>query len=196
MRKTKVLPIFIGFIVLYLIINWFFPFSPISFNKEVNYNADNVIIGEYKADIKKLKNHYEPLLIKETNNKSIEDLTTYDIQYILKIHEQSWLTNKGSTAITKNTLGNMLLYVKEAREIILLLAFEETYTPNTKIYLKMLLDQTYKLEEEIKDLQLLSNLHSRSTLERQLRNLHVSYISNFQHLTSFYEEYLRSKKEA
>lgn len=193
-RKTKVFSIVIGLAALYLLFSWFYPYSALSLNPFVHFKADPIVAAQYKNDLKEFKGQYEPVLVRSSNLEP--EPTVARTQYILQMFDQSWLTDNRSTAITKHTLGNMLLDVKEAREIILLLAFEETYTPNTKIYLKMLLDQTYKLEEEIKDIQLLSNLHSRSTLERQLRNLHVSYISNFQHLTSFYEEYLRSKKEA
>lgn len=169
-------------------INWFFPFSLISLKKSVVYNADNVIIDDYRSKLKQFKKGYELQPIQN-------DPTLNRIPFILSLFEQPWLLSKGNTDISKSALDRMLVEVKEAREVILLLAFEEDYNTSTKTYLKMLLDQTLTLEEEIRTVQQ-SNLYTRKTLDLQLRNLHVSHISNFQMLAAFLEEYIRSKKEA
>lgn len=188
MRKKRAQRIIIVVAALFIMINWFFPFSLISLKKSVVYNADNVIIDEYRSKLKHFHKGYE---LQSTQN----DPTLNRIPFILSMFEQPWLLSKGDTNLSKDALDRMLVEVREAREVILLLSFEQDYNTSTKTYLKMLLDQTLSLEEEIRTVQQ-SNLHTRKTLDRQLSNLHVSHISNFLMLSAFFEEYTRSKKEA
>ncbi|MFG6494951.1 hypothetical protein P8610_06295 [Fictibacillus sp. UD] len=160
-------------LVLLLVSNWFYPFSSISLNKTLVYNADNIIVDDYQKELKQFKKDYES----ETSTTK-NDPTFNRMPFILSVYEQPWLLSKGDTAISKDSLDRMLAEVRESREIILLLAFEENYNISTKSYLKMLLDQTLSLEEEIQTVQQ-SNMNTRKTLDRQFRNLHVHYISNF-----------------
>jgi hypothetical protein len=177
-------------LIIFIFLSWRYPYAPISIKNSVGYNADNIVVDQYQKKLERFKEVYDLTLPSAENDPTINR-----IQFILPMFEQPWLLKKGDTDISKDELDRMLFEVKEARKVILLLPFEENYSMSTKSYLKMLVDQTLSLEEEIHELQHSTN-HSRKTLDRQLRNLHVSFISNFQLLVTFYEVYMEEKKKA
>ncbi|MGA4721017.1 hypothetical protein [Fictibacillus nanhaiensis] len=196
MKKKSALKIFLGFILLFLLINWVFPYSPLTINKSISYDGDQVLIDEYKSELKAFKLEYESRLNQQRKEELIKDLTTNDVEYLLQMYELPWLVDKDSITITQKTLTDMEFEVNESIDILINLAFQEKYSESTKDYMQNLLTQTLNLGKEIDKLKYHSSLHSRSTIDRQIRNLHVHFISNFRMLSTFYKEHLRSIKEA
>lgn len=196
MKKKSAFKIFLGFILLFLLINWVFPYSPLNIYKSISYEGDQVLIDDYRSDLKAFKLEYEPRLKQQRKEEVIKDLTTNDVEYLLQMYELPWLVDKDSISITRESLTDMEFEVNEAKDILINLTFQEEYSESTKVYLHSLLTQTLSLEKEIDELKHHSSLHSRSTIDLQLRNLHVHFISNFRMLSTFYKEHLRSKQEA
>lgn len=181
---------------MFLLINWVFPYSPLTINKSISYDGDQVLIDEYKSELKAFKLEYESRLNQQRKEELIKDLTTNDVEYLLQMYELPWLVDKDSITITQKTLTDMEFEVNESIDILINLAFQEKYSESTKDYMQNLLTQTLNLGKEIDKLKYHSSLHSRSTIDRQIRNLHVHFISNFRMLSTFYKEHLRSIKEA
>ncbi|MED1865225.1 hypothetical protein P4V41_17295 [Fictibacillus nanhaiensis] len=196
MKKKRFWFILLGFVLLFLLINYFFPFSPLSIKKSIRYSGDQVLIDVYRSELKAFKLEYEPLLNQQRKNELIQDRTTNDVEYLLQMYELPWLVDKDSITITQKLLTDMDFEVNEAKDILINLTFQEEYSKSTKGYMQSLLTQTLSLEREIDQLKHHSSLHPRSTIDRQLRNLHVHFISNFKMLSTFYKEHLRSKQEA
>ncbi|MBH0155160.1 hypothetical protein IHV10_02210 [Fictibacillus sp. 5RED26] len=196
MKKKRIRWTLFGFALLLLLINWVFPFSPLSLKKSIRYGGDQILVDDYRSELKTFKMEYETRLKQQRKDEFIKDLTTNDVEYLLQMYELPWLVNKDSITITKKTLTDMEFEVKEAKETLINLAFQEEYSESTKEYLHSLLTQTLSLEKEIDELKHHSSLHPRSMIDLQLRNLHVHFISNFRMLSTFYQEHLRSKKEA
>ncbi|MFE7151684.1 hypothetical protein, partial [Heyndrickxia sporothermodurans] len=170
------------FIVLFLFcINWYFPYSPFSFSKSVFYNADNIVVKEYKKEL----NDFKAIYNSEKKNTLTDDRT----QYILPMFEQQWLVSgKPVKMKVSDQLHTMLNEVKETKDILIELAFREKYSLETKEYLKIALLTCLSLENEIVELKN-SKFHSRSTLNRQIHNLHMSFIRCFDMYATFYKEY-------
>ncbi|MET3729466.1 hypothetical protein ABID52_003047 [Fictibacillus halophilus] len=195
MKKKGALKIFLGFLLLFLLINWVFPYSPLNIYKSISYGGDQVLIDDYRSELKAFKFEYESRLNAQ-REELIKDRTTSDIEYLLQMYELPWLIDQDSKTISQKLLTDMEFEVNEAKDILISLAFQEEYSESTKVYLHSLLTQTLSLEKEIEELKHHSSLHSRRTIDRQIRNLHVHFISNFEMLSTFYKEYLKSKQEA
>ncbi|ANC76218.1 hypothetical protein ABE65_005100 [Fictibacillus phosphorivorans] len=196
MKKKRIRWILFGFALLFVMIIWVFPFSPFSLKKSIRYGGDQILVDDYKSELKAFKLEYESRLNQQKNEELIQNRTTSNVEYLLKMYELPWLVDNDSITFTQTSLTDMELEVKEAKDILINLAFQEEYSKSTKSYLQSLLRETLSLEKEIEELKHHSSLHSRSTIDRQLRNLHVHFISNFRMLSIFYKEYLSSIKEA
>jgi hypothetical protein len=89
---NRIFLILVGFFVIFFIVmTWFYPFSFFSIHKSYTYSADPVVVKEYVQDLKKFK---------KSNDLFVKDnLTTNRVQYILHMYEQNWLLSKKSTNI-------------------------------------------------------------------------------------------------
>lgn len=186
LRKKNIKRILLVFIcvgVLFLIgVNWFYPYSFISINKSISYNADTVVVKQYQKDLKDFKNSYNKVL----NKAPKDNLTIQRTQFIIQMYDQLWLTSTKPIQMKYQELDTILAEVKEARRILTELAIQESYSKDAKGFLKLTLENCSLIEEnleEIKD----SKSHSRSTLNNQLQNLHMRFQSNFGIFKSFYE---------
>ncbi|MFE6169653.1 hypothetical protein ACFVP8_17540 [Viridibacillus arvi] len=181
MQKKTRINVWVCVAILFLIsVNWFYPYSFLSVQKTLSFDADNIVVEAYTEELNDFAKNYE--FSPEFN------LTTERTQYILQMYEQEWLISKKPVKLKMNDLEAIIMEVKETREILLELAFRETYSHETKDYLKASLKSCLDLEERIQYLQNSQN-NSRSTLTRQFRNIQGEFISNFDLYTSFYESY-------
>lgn len=178
-------------IVILIFINWQYPFSPFSIQKSFTYKTDDIVIEQYNTELKSFKELYSLQISAQESNGF--DLTTNRIQYLLQMYDQHWLTNTDSTNVTHEQLDNHLFELREARKLIIELAFSEEYSKNVKEYLKMLLEDNLFLEEALLDMKH-SSFDSRKTLHRRYRNIHRGYIKNFDIFNSFYRVYLMETK--
>ncbi|GGF14330.1 hypothetical protein GCM10010954_11250 [Halobacillus andaensis] len=172
-------------VALYVTTSWVYPYSPISIHPSFTYEPDQVVVKEYAEDVTAFKDKFEEPL----TTSASEDLTAYRMQYVLKMYEQSWLLNTEGRNMTSEELDEILQYVKDARKVIIELAFQEDYSRNDRSNLRVLLEHNLTLEEEIQEIQQ-SVFHSQQTLDRQMGNLHMSFIQNFNFFTTFYERYI------
>lgn len=180
---SRILLVFICVGVLFLIgVNWFYPYSFISINKSISYNADNVVVKQYQKDLKDFKNSY----YKELSKVPKDNLTIQQTQFIIQMYDQPWLTSTKPIQMKYQELDTILFEVKEARRILTELAIQETYSKDAKGFLKLTLENCSLIEENLEEI-IDSKSHSRSNLNSQLHILHMSFMSNFDIFKSFYE---------
>ncbi|PGS46519.1 hypothetical protein [Bacillus sp. AFS041924] len=169
---------FLGVILIFIIlVTWFYPYSFFSFNKSITYDEDNLVIKDYLKEIDDFKKYY--------NSQTKEDLTNNRTQFILQMYEQDWLISKKPIKIKYQDLDKILLEVKESRQIMMDLAFQETYSKDSKEFLKYAIESCITIENSIEELKH-SKYHSRKTINRQFRNIHRSIIGNFDLFVTFY----------
>lgn len=90
LSKKKTLKFYIIIILLmsFSIVAWFYPYSFLSVQKMITYNADNLVIQKYIKELDELR---------EINEKNPwEDLIKNRTTYVLQMYEQNWLTSKKS----------------------------------------------------------------------------------------------------
>ncbi|WP_173915250.1 hypothetical protein [Halobacillus sp. Marseille-Q1614] len=182
MKKVskRFLFISIGAIVLFMLgMSWFFPYSPFSIYKSYIYKPDPVVAEGYAQDLNTFKNTYNPSTTDDNRTNNMN-------QYIVPLFEQDWLIHKDKAKMGNPQIESFLIEVKEARQNLLSLLVEEDYTREEREYLMITVEGLLGLEESIVDLKF-SHSESRSTINRQFRNLHVSYINTFGRYATFYE---------
>ncbi|TCN24999.1 hypothetical protein [Mesobacillus foraminis] len=179
-KRKKLYTLFAAVFVLTLLgVTFLFPYSSLSLNRTVTYDPDNRMVKEYLQSLTDFKDQYK--------TKKPDDATAHRNPYFLQLFELKWLTSKEPVQMDHQDLDILLLEVKTARQSLMELAFQESYPVHAKIYLKNTIEGCLELEERIEDLQD-SKFRSRATLDRQYRNLHVSFINNLGRYSSFYKE--------
>ncbi|TKD72343.1 hypothetical protein [Pseudalkalibacillus hwajinpoensis] len=175
----------IGIIVLlYVGISWFYPYSELSFNKSLTYHADPYLVEDYVQQLNDLTNNYESV--------SNDDMTYDRLQYILQMYDQEWMMSEEPVEINQDDINQIAFEVKEARNLLLSLAFEETYLPNAKMELKHAIENFLAIEESVYELRD-SDSYSRDTLQIQYHNLHVMFENSMRMLITFYDRYEEEK---
>ncbi|WP_261131720.1 hypothetical protein [Bacillus sp. Marseille-Q3570] len=177
---------FIFCIIIIAGITWFFPFSQLSIYKSFTYNPDPVVVEQYKDDLNRFKSKYNK------NSRNQNDLTNERIQYIIEMYEEDSFLSDERSKITKHRLDSLLFEIVETRELLIELAFKESYERNADDFLRLLLEDTLALEEQIQNL-IYSNSNSRFTLERQYSNLYMGFNRNLDLLASFYDDYAQNR---
>ncbi|WP_349409396.1 hypothetical protein [Pseudalkalibacillus sp. SCS-8] len=186
MKKKKLIGLsFALFLVFILFFNWIYPYSALSVTGSVPYKSDPIVVEQYNKGLKEFKKKYQNHV---DEGGLHQDLTTDRIQYILQMYEQEWLLSKESMSLSKLDLDGILSEVQEARRLLIQLTFEESYDKETKMFLKILLEDTLDLEKRISYL-IHSEHHTRQELDNVMGNVHMSFISNFNLFTTFFETY-------
>ncbi len=175
----------IGLIVLlYVSMSWIYPYARYSLNKSITYDADSYLVEDYVQQLNDLTNNYETL--------SSIDPTHDQLQYLLPMYNQEWLISEEPIKMNEENIDQMAFEVKEARNLLLSLAFEEIYLPNAKAQLKSSIEDSLAIEESIYELRD-SESHSRETLQTQYHNLHGMFENSLRMLVTFYERYDEEK---
>ncbi|MDP4549524.1 hypothetical protein Q9251_01355 [Alkalihalobacillus macyae] len=175
----------IGFIVLlYVSMSWIYPYAGYSLNKSITYDADSYLVEDYVQQLNDLTNNYETV--------SNDDLTHDQLQYLLQMYEQGWMMSDEPVKMNQDDIDQIAFEVKEARNLLLSLAFEETYLPNAKMELKHAIENNLAIEESVYELRD-SQSHSRETLQTQYHNLHGMFENSLRMLVTFYERYDEEK---
>ncbi|TFD99910.1 hypothetical protein [Jeotgalibacillus sp. R-1-5s-1] len=156
------------FIICFLFIQFMYPYSVFSMNKEVSVKTENEEIEEFTEDLTEVKNQAD---------------TDYKAQ-IVKALEKKWITEK-ETTITRDHLEDLRNEIVRVREQLhqesamiveqnaaetQLIAFMQEDFLVYEAELNELLDQPWKTRGELKDrlTKLQQNLH---TSVRKLKNL-------------------------
>jgi hypothetical protein len=184
MKKITRIILVIAFLLV-ISVNWFFPYSFLSLNKSVSYKPDSEVVRDYVKDL----NHFKKIL----KNDKQDNVTSIRSQDILQVYEQKWFMSEKAVKMKYEDIDSILLEIKNVRQILMDLAFKETYSEVTKKYLQATIEQSMLIEENIIELKN-SKGYSRSTINRQYYNLHVRHIDNFRMFTSFYEEFKKEKR--
>ncbi|MBN8209056.1 hypothetical protein JI666_09900 [Bacillus sp. NTK071] len=175
----------VGMIILFFFgISWFYPYSELSLNKSLTYHADPYLVEDYVQQLNDLTNNFESV--------SSEDMTNDHLQYLLQMYDQEWMMSEESAKMNQADIDQIALDVKEARNLLLTLAFEETYSPNVISQLKYVIENCLAIEESVYDLRD-SETHSRDTLQTQYHNLHGTFENSLRMLLTFYERYEEEK---
>ncbi|GGC79369.1 hypothetical protein GCM10007216_07320 [Thalassobacillus devorans] len=185
MVKNKAVVTLITVVCVLGAVSWLYPYSPVSAKKTITYQPDEVVVEQYENDLSAFKDRYQRV----SEGEEEYSRTTDQVQYLLQMFEQRWLVSKEPTKVTKGKLDKIHFEVKQAREVLIGLVFEEEYTDNASSFLRLLLERTLHLEEQVNELKHASD-HSRATLDREFRNLHTSFINNFGMLDTFFDRYL------
>lgn len=184
-KGVKKFIIWIGAMIILLAgVNWQYPFSPFSITKTVTYQADPIFLDEYKQDLEEFKAFYQ----RQSIVWDPMDVTTNWTQYILQMYEQPWLLDKKTSRVKYEDLDQILMELETVRGTLIDLIFREEYKQDTKMYLKMTLEDILYLEESV-EILIDSKFNLRSDLKRQLHNLHIDFDSNLDAFSTFYREY-------
>ncbi|MCF6138812.1 hypothetical protein [Pseudalkalibacillus berkeleyi] len=186
-RKKILIPTIILITTFIILINWFYPYSALSMTKSIPFTPNSIVVEHYKEELTTFKKKYEEQV--QSDDDVNVNRTTDRIQYLLQMFEQDWLLKKESTKMTKSKLETIHFEVKEAKQILIELAFKESYDQDSKTLLRTLLESTLYIEENILYI-INSDNHSRAESKNLLGNLHMSFVANFDHLTTFYDRYL------
>ncbi len=178
------------FIISFVIMTWFYPYSFVSVYKSYAFKPDPIVVDQYVNDLEEFKSSYQEDL-DELTTESNYDLTIDRTQYLLPLFEQDWLVSKVPVKMSIDDLGEILFEVKNARKILLELIANEDYTQEQRHYLVNSIESLLSLEEEIVDIKT-GIAESRKTLRIQFNNLHGSFLGNFMMFEIFYE---RSRKD-
>lgn len=186
--KLNGLTLFIGgvglIVILYISMSWFYPYSELSLNKSITYDADPYLVEDYVQQLNDLTKDYESV--------SSDDLTHNNLQYLLPMYNQEWLVSEEPVKMNEEDIDQMAFEVKEARNLLLSLAFEETYSPNAKAQLKNSIENSLAIEESVYELRDSHSL-SREMVQTQYHNLHGMFENSLRMLVTFYERYDEEK---
>ncbi|MFC5591417.1 hypothetical protein ACFPRA_21250 [Sporosarcina soli] len=169
-----------GGVILVIILSWVFPYAFFSVDKSVTYKPDAIFVEQYQQDLQSFKTNEEI--------GSTDHLIFNRTAYIMDMFEQDWLLNENGTSMRKADLEEILVQVKNKREHLIELAFHETYSTETKEYLKDTLRHCLALEESIVELKN-AKYSSRASLKRRYHNLHMSFVDTFDRYKYFYNEF-------
>ncbi|WP_349409688.1 hypothetical protein [Pseudalkalibacillus sp. SCS-8] len=193
MKITLKKKFFILFILIFVTIfignNLIYPYSYFSFVKSFSYDANNKVVDQYKGKLTQFKSEYEDIYNSLNGTKKM-DLTTDRIQYILRLYDQPSFISKEPTTISIEDLDTLLFRVEEIRELVIELSFQENYSISNKRRLQILLESTIGIEEKIEELKK-PTFYSRETLSTKYKDIHVSVMLHFNHLTIFFREYTK-----
>ncbi|MHA6252527.1 hypothetical protein [Oceanobacillus sp. CAU 1775] len=181
--STKLVAFFLFFI---LVMTWFYPFSIFSINKSYSFTADPVTVDEYTRELNEFITSFENDLEEAFGEDNI-NLTLDRTRYLASIFEQEWISSKDPIKMDLDMLSNNLDEVKSARNALLELIVREDYNYEQREYLVGSIDSLLSVEEQINKIKM-SSFSTRSTLNRQFRNLHVSFISQLTFYEIFYEQ--------
>lgn len=167
----------VAFIILF--VNWYYPFSPISFTKSFTYTQHIETINEFKGKLETLQRYEE---VGSTTN--LVDRRAY---LILDNLEQQWLLHE-KTKIKKSDLLQMQADAQAIRNMLIELAFFEQYDDEIESYLQVSLQQSIKIEQKIAQVYE-GDFNSRKELNVLFQNLQVDFRSLLMSIISFYEGY-------
>lgn len=88
-----------------LIVTWFYPFSPLSVYKNINYTTDSYSVKNHNSYLNDLQKLYD--------ESSPDDVTTKFLQHLSGLYEQEWLVENGSFKMNKDVLAKMLFDIQQ-----------------------------------------------------------------------------------
>ena len=175
--KGKVLGLLSLIVISILIVTWFYPFSPVSVYKNINYTTDSDrvrIHTEYLNNLQKLYDESSP-----------DDVTTIVLQNITHMFEQDWLVKNDTFKMNKDELARMLMGMRNAGDGLLKLTMHEEYSWEQRNDLLIIIENVIAMEELIEDI-MDDSWEDRTVLKRQFFNLHGFYTSSLMLFNTFY----------
>ena len=178
----------IGALVLFFgIITWFYPYSSLSLHRSISYSPDPYLVEDYTEKMNGLSKKYA--------EGSDDDLTMDRLQYILQMYDQEWLLSEKAVVMTKEDLDNVAFDVKQARNVLIDLSFEETYSADVEKQLRLSIENCLAIEENVEELKD-ANFLTRDLVQIQYRNLHGTFDSSLRTLETMYDRYEREIEES
>ncbi|MBS4205689.1 hypothetical protein [Lederbergia citrea] len=181
MNSIKVVMPVVALVIVFLLGNWLFPFSMISFNKSYSYDQDNVSGREFLKEYKVAKAFAKE---QETDKVSIAVLDFYhtiDHSYIIELGKQS---------ISKQSLYSLQLALEQNRKSFMKLLADNNVdlSIDSKQSLLFAINEIESTENQLKDLQQLPL--KRSDLRRSIRNTLVTLEFACELTDHFYHSYI------
>ena len=176
--KSKILGLLGLIVILILIVTWFYPFSPLSVYKNINYTTDSYSVRNHNGYLNDLQKLYD--------ESSPDDVTTLVLQNLSGIYEQDWLVENESFKMNKDKLAKMLFDIQQVRNQLLNLTTQEEYTREQRSYLLTVIENLLSIEETIEGM-MGDNWDNRTVLKRQFFNLHGGFTSSLTFFYSFYD---------
>ncbi|WP_283152771.1 hypothetical protein [Guptibacillus hwajinpoensis] len=188
-RKTKltILSLIGALVLFFAIITWFYPYSSLSLHRSISYSPDPYLVEDYTEKMNGLSKKYA--------EGSGDDPTMDRLQYILQMYDQEWLMSEKAVVMTKEDLDNVAFDVKEARNVLIDLSFEETYSADVKKQLRLSIENCLAIEESVEELKD-ANLLTRDLAQIQYGNLHGTFDSSLRTLGTMYARYEREIEES
>ncbi|WP_026907258.1 hypothetical protein [Paucisalibacillus globulus] len=169
-----------------LIMTWCYPYSNFSIYKSYAYTPDPMMVDGYIKDLDEFKALFEEELEQNYSKDGIMDYTIDRTQYVLPLFEQDWIVSKDTVKFDMDDLDIILFETRNVRQTLLDLIVREDYTSEQRQYLVDSIGSLLILEESIIEIQT-GKAKSRSTLNRQLHNLHGDFMTNFILYEIFYD---------
>ncbi|MUK88695.1 hypothetical protein GMD78_09855 [Ornithinibacillus sp. L9] len=180
LNKRKLLISVLVIVFVLIAITWQFPFSTLSLHKQIRYNPDNIVMGQYLANLDEFTQLYE--------DQPADDYMTAQVQSLMKLYELPWLNSKETAQVDQDVLSNTLFKIQSNRKIVTELIFREEYDQTTKMYLQSLLENILRLEEEVIKLKH-SQTFTKNQLKRVTGNVHGYLWSHLDAVKTFYTSY-------
>lgn len=187
-RRTKltILSLIGALVLFFTITTWFYPYSSLSLHRSISYSPDPYLVEGYTEKMNGLSKKYA--------EGSGDDLTMDRLQYILQMYDQEWLLSEKAVVMTEEDLENVAFDVKEARNELIDLSFEEPYSADVKKQLRLSIENCLAIEESLEALKDTDFLN-RDLLQNQYGNLHGTFDSSLRTMETMYDRYAEEIEE-
>lgn len=173
----------LAILLLFLAVNWFYPYSFLSINKSYSYNQDNVSGKYFLAEHKKAKQF---VLTQEPDHVS------KTVSYFYEDIDQTYVMELGQQTIKQSDLVSLHFMIKEHKRNFLSLFVQPgvTISPETKYDLVYVINALDIIEDELNDLTH-PHFYTRRETRRLIRNILVKIDSTSESVDSFYKTYIK-----
>lgn len=161
-----------------LIVTWFYPFSPLSVYKNLNYTPDSYSVRAHNSYLNDLQKLYD--------ESSPDDVTTNVLQNLSGIYKQEWLVKSESFKMNKDVLAKMVFDIQQVRNQLLFLSTLEGYTGGQRTYLRSTIENLLSMEDTIEGI-MDDNWNNRTVLNRRFINLQGGFTDSLTYFNSFYD---------
>lgn len=178
----KILWVLIPLLVILFGVGWIFPYSFLSINKSTFYHPDKVFVNGYIKELKDFESNYN---FEKSNIPTISTISEVD-----KMLNEKWLIQKTSIKISKTDVNREISQIKNVKNDLVVLERNNktNYKKETLDYLYLLIDDCDSIADQYRKIKN-SNFKTRSTLQREFSNLHMTYSEYLKKTKSFLESY-------
>lgn len=165
----------------------FFPFSFFSVYQSVSVQTELPILQDYKMKVHEFRKVYKENEGRDRVEDYTMDRVEYYTEFILNTYEMDLLTTSRAK-ISKRDVNEMLDSVRNLRDSLLIIAFNEEHPLESKKYLDATLQWCLSAEEDIVRIKSSPN-YTRVRLIELLEDIQSDVRMSFDMYTQFYNAY-------